>query len=241
VVRPYGNEQDVALSINPYHLGFAIWEDIIERDGIEAARRICAEEDDFGFIRNHPVLADKLELFSYQERNDGETRVLSRDIHAVREAILGPKYNYGAPCIAVEQMNDDFSLRLRHDHNRDGRGWIWRRPSKCCNTWRASAPAGDHAHGRFPWRGTHHAGHAARCCSYQRVSLPEPAPQVMRRRVAEQLHRLRDIGLRMAYIAGAEWCVGRLAVVQVRMAFAQKLQQQQVQLLRLVRAFNATL
>ncbi|HEX5342445.1 MAG TPA: SpoVR family protein [Duganella sp.] len=144
VVRPYGNEQDVALSINPYHLGFAIWEDIIERDGIEAARRICAEEDDFGFIRNHldAKLADKLELFSYQERNDGETRVLSRDIHAVREAILGPKYNYGAPCIAVERMNEDFSLVLRHDHNRDGRGLdlaqaeqvlkyvarVWRRP-----------------------------------------------------------------------------------------------------------------
>jgi stage V sporulation protein R len=144
VVRPYGNEQDVALSINPYHLGFAIWEHIIERDGIEAARRICAEEDDFGFIRNYlsAELADKLKLFTYQERNDGETRVLSRDIHEVREAILGPKYHYGAPCIAVERMNEDFSLVLRHDHDRDGRGLdlaqaeqvlnyvaqVWRRP-----------------------------------------------------------------------------------------------------------------
>lgn len=144
VVRPYGNEQDVALAINPYHLGFAIWEDIIERDGIEAARRICAEEDDFGFIRNHlsARLAEQLDLFSYQERSDGETRVLSRNIHDVNEAILGPKYNYGAPCIAVERMNEDHSLVLRHDHQRDGRGLdlalagqvlqylaqVWRRP-----------------------------------------------------------------------------------------------------------------
>lgn len=144
VVRPYGNEQDVALSINPYHLGFAIWEDIIERDGIEVARRICAEEDDFGFIRNHlsARLADQLDLFSYQARADGETRVLSRDIHDVHEAILGPKYNCGAPCIAVERMNDDYSLELRHDHSRDGCGLdlaqagqvlqyvaqVWRRP-----------------------------------------------------------------------------------------------------------------
>ncbi|MYM35033.1 stage V sporulation protein R [Duganella sp. FT94W] len=144
VVRPYDNEQQLALSINPYHLGFCIWEDIIEREGIEAARRVCAEEDDFGFIRNYlsPALADKLDLFSYQERKDGETRVLSRDIHEVREAILAPKYNYGAPCIVVEQMNDDFSLVLRHDHARDGRGLdlaqseqvmhyvarVWRRP-----------------------------------------------------------------------------------------------------------------
>lgn len=144
VVRPYGNERDVALSINPYHLGLAIWEDIIERDGIEAARRICAEDDDFGFIRNHldARLAGQLKLFSYRERSDGETRVLSRDIHDVHQAILGPRYNYGAPCIAVERMEQDFSLVLRHDHLRDGRGLdlaqaeqvlryvaqVWRRP-----------------------------------------------------------------------------------------------------------------
>jgi stage V sporulation protein R len=144
VVRPYGNEQQLALAINPYHLGFAIWEDIIERHGLEAARRICAEEDDFGFIRNHLTakLAEQLDLFSYQARADGETRVASRDIHDVHEAILGPKYNYGAPCILVECMNDDFSLVLRHDHARDGRGLdmapaaqvleyvarVWRRP-----------------------------------------------------------------------------------------------------------------
>ncbi|NVM78354.1 stage V sporulation protein R [Duganella sp. SG902] len=144
VVRPYGNEQRLALNINPYHLGFAIWEDIIDREGLDAARRICAEEDDFGFIRNylHAKLAEKLDLFSYQARADGDTRVVSRDLHAVREAILGAKYNYGAPCIAVERMNDDFSLVLRHDHSRDGRGLdlaqaeqvmqyvarVWRRP-----------------------------------------------------------------------------------------------------------------
>ncbi|WP_371869104.1 SpoVR family protein [Duganella margarita] len=144
VVRPYGNEQQLALAINPYHLGFTIWEDIIEREGLDAARRICAEEDDFGFIRNHLTaqLAEKLDLFSYQARSDGETRVLSRDIHDVHEAILGPKYNYGAPCIFAERIDDDFSLVLRHDHARDGRGLelaqaeqvmhyvaaVWRRP-----------------------------------------------------------------------------------------------------------------
>ena len=48
--------------------------------------------------------------------------MVSRDIDDVREAILGPKYNYGAPCIAVERMHDDGALVLRHDHARDGRG-----------------------------------------------------------------------------------------------------------------------
>ena len=144
VVRPYAGTRELALAINPYHLGYTMWGRIIERDGLEAARRICAEEDDFGFIRNHldAGLAEELDLFSFQTRKDGETRVVSRDIQAVREAILGPKYNYGAPCIAVERLHDDFSLGLRHDHARDGRGLdltlaeqvlhyvarVWRRP-----------------------------------------------------------------------------------------------------------------
>ncbi|WP_363495723.1 SpoVR family protein [Burkholderia sp. LMU1-1-1.1] len=124
VVRPYAGEQQLALAVNPYHLGYGMWERIIDRHGLEAARRVCAEEDDFGFIRNHldHALADEFDLFSYQSRKDGETRVLSRDIDDVREAILGPKYNYGAPCIAVERVHDDGGLVLRHDHARDGRG-----------------------------------------------------------------------------------------------------------------------
>ncbi|MQA18380.1 SpoVR family protein [Rugamonas rivuli] len=124
VVRPYAGEHQLALAINPYHLGFCMWEHIVERHGIEAARRICSEEDDFGFIRNYldAPLADRLNLFSYQVRKDGETRVLSRDIQAVREAILRPRYNYGAPRIAVDRVHEDQSLVLRHDHASDGRG-----------------------------------------------------------------------------------------------------------------------
>ena len=124
VVRPFAGQDQLALSVNPYHLGFCIWERIIERDGMAVARRICAEEDDFAFVRNHldHGLADELDLFVYESHKQGETRVLSRDIRAVREAILAPRYNYGVPCIAVERMQDDGSLVLRHHHQRDGRG-----------------------------------------------------------------------------------------------------------------------
>ena len=144
VVRPYAGERQLALSVNPYHLGFSLWERIVGRDGIAAARQICKEEDDFSFIRNHldEDMADQLDLFVYESRKDGETRIVNRDIHAIREAILAPKYNYGAPCIAVTQLQDDGSLVLKHDHLRDGRGLelgqaervmeyvgrVWRRP-----------------------------------------------------------------------------------------------------------------
>jgi hypothetical protein len=73
VVRPYAGDNQLSLSINPYHLGFSIWEDLIESRGIESARQICKEEDDFGFIRNYlsAELAEKLELFIYEADHEG--------------------------------------------------------------------------------------------------------------------------------------------------------------------------
>lgn len=80
VVRPFAADHQLALSINPYHLGFSMWEDIIERHGIDTARQICHEEDDFGFIRNHltQALADQLLLFVYQADHDGSIRLAEK-------------------------------------------------------------------------------------------------------------------------------------------------------------------
>lgn len=144
VVRPYAAERQLALSVNPYHLGFSMWENIIDKHGLETARRICREEDDFGFIRNYldQGLAEKLDLFVYETHHDGDIRIVNKDIHAIRESILAPKFNYGAPRIAVTQMHHDGSLELTHDYKSDGRGLdmgradrvieyisrVWRRP-----------------------------------------------------------------------------------------------------------------
>lgn len=144
VVRPFAGEQQTALAVNPYHLGFSMWEHIVEKHGIEAARQICREEDDFGFIRNNldRGLAEKLGLFTYEARQSGEIRVTGRDIDAVREAILAPRFNYGAPRIHVSELRHDGTLVLVHEHASDGRGLdlkraarvleylhrVWRRP-----------------------------------------------------------------------------------------------------------------
>ena len=72
----------------------------------------------------------------------GEIKIASRDIDAVREAILAPKFNYGAPRIAVSELRTDGTLVLVHDHASDGLGLdlgraarvleyvhrVWRRP-----------------------------------------------------------------------------------------------------------------
>jgi len=144
VVRPVAAENQTALDVNPYHLGFSMWEHIVEKQGLDQARRIRRDEDDFGFIRNHldRELADELHLFAYAARADGEIKIASRDIGAVREAILGPRFNYGAPRISATELRRDGTLVLVHDHHDDGRGLdlgragrvleylekIWRRP-----------------------------------------------------------------------------------------------------------------
>lgn len=144
VVRPFAAEQQATLTVNPYHLGFSMWEHIVEQQGLEQARRICREEDDFGFIRNYldRDLAKKLGLFVYEARSGGEIQITGRNIDAVREAILAPKFNYGAPRIAVAELRHDGTLVLIHDHASDGRGLdlnranrvldyvhrVWRRP-----------------------------------------------------------------------------------------------------------------
>jgi len=144
VVRPHAAEQQASLAINPYHVGFSIWEAIVAEHGIERAFEIRAEDDDFSFVRNYltPELAEELKLFRYERRSDGSVHVLDRDIDALRETVLAPKYNFGAPAVLAKHMANDGALTLHHEVDTDGRGLdlaraervldylhkVWRRP-----------------------------------------------------------------------------------------------------------------
>ena len=157
VVRPYAAGQQTALAINPYHLGFTLWEHIIETHGLSRAREVMRDEDDFGFIRNFldRELAEKLELFVFEATSGDEIKVANRDVNAIREAILAPKFNYGAPRVAVTEMPNDGSLVLAHEHKSDGRGLdvnrakrvleytrrVWRRPVKLVTVNERGEPA----------------------------------------------------------------------------------------------------
>jgi stage V sporulation protein R len=124
VVRPYAGDKQVALSVNPYHLGFCMWERIIAEQGLAAARAIMQEDDDFGFVRNYLTeeLAQELRLFEYSAERSGRISITGHDIHHLRELLLAPKFNYGAPQIRVEDLQADGTLVLRHDHAMDSRG-----------------------------------------------------------------------------------------------------------------------
>lgn len=144
VVRPYAADQQTALAVNPYHLGFSMWEKIVEQYGYDRAFQIRAEDDDFSFVRNHLTdeLAEELGLFCYEADTDGEVRVVASDIHELHETLLAPKYNFGAPSVFASHVGIDGSLDLEHDYETDGRGLdvnraervleyvhrVWRRP-----------------------------------------------------------------------------------------------------------------
>jgi stage V sporulation protein R len=144
VVRPTASGDQVALHINPYHVGFRLWDRIIAQHGLEAARHIMEQNDDFGFIRGHldEELAAELELFRYEGPARGPYQVQDADLGALHEAILAPKYAFGAPTIAAHHVRLDGTLELVHDHATDGRGLdvtrsrrvldylvqLWRRP-----------------------------------------------------------------------------------------------------------------
>jgi len=144
VVRPVAADNQVALSVNPYHLGFSIWDRVVERDGVAEARAVMEQEDDFGFIRNHldADLCEELGLFVYTAKRNGEIRVEDREPAHIHEAILASKFNYGTPRVRATGVGNDGSLELRHDHETDGQGLdlerarkvldylqpLWRRP-----------------------------------------------------------------------------------------------------------------
>jgi stage V sporulation protein R len=144
VVRPLASGERVALTINPYHLGFSLWESIVEQEGIDAARAIMQQDDDFSFVRNQLTWerAEKLELFRYRAESSGQVKVVENDMNSLHEALLAPKYNFGAPSIAARHIRIDGTLELQHDHKVDGRGLdvergkkvieylqrLWRRP-----------------------------------------------------------------------------------------------------------------
>ncbi len=144
VVRPLASGERVALTINPYHLGFSLWEWIVENEGLDAARNIVQQDDDFSFVRNQLTWerAEKLELFRYRAESSGEVKVALPDLNALHEALLAPKFNFGAPSIVARHIRSDGTLELEHDHKSDGRGLdvergkkvieylqhVWRRP-----------------------------------------------------------------------------------------------------------------
>ncbi|WP_258109844.1 SpoVR family protein [Alicyclobacillus sp. SP_1] len=121
-------------SINPYHLGLAIWESIEKRwdaPAKEGERRIPLEggggrakmfevremENDISFLRNYLTkeLVEELDLYLYQKVG-ADWKVVETDWEKVRDSICASRVNGGIPVLYVEDadLNQNGELLLQH-------------------------------------------------------------------------------------------------------------------------------
>lgn len=118
VIRPHIG------GLNPYHLGFVIFQDIKKRFGIEEcfiARETC---HDVSFIRQYLTreLCEDLGLFTFSEKKKGVTidEISDEDgWKQVRETLITNIGTNGMPVIYIEEVEEDNTLIIRHEH--DGR------------------------------------------------------------------------------------------------------------------------
>ena len=121
-------------SINPYHIGLAIWEDIEkrwdepteeerERFGREPGQgrakmfEVREMENDVSFLRNYLTkdLIEKLDLYLYQKIGN-EWRIVETDWEKVRDSICASRTNGGIPVIDVTDgdFNQSGEIYLTH-------------------------------------------------------------------------------------------------------------------------------
>ncbi len=118
VIRPHVG------GLNPYHLGFVIFQDIKKRYGIEEcfiARETC---HDVSFIRQYLTrdLCEELGLFTFSEKKKGITidEISDEDgWKAVRETLITNIGTNSIPVIYIDEVEEDNTLIIRHEH--DGR------------------------------------------------------------------------------------------------------------------------
>ena len=119
VVRPHIG------AINPYHLGFHLFQKIKERHGIEEcflAREVCY---DASFLRQYLTEEDcvELNLFSYSSKKKIGTTVDDvsdeRGWKQVKEDLILQVAGGSIPVVYVDELKKDGLLVIRHEH--DGR------------------------------------------------------------------------------------------------------------------------
>lgn len=120
VVRPHIG------AINPYHLGFHLFQKIKERHGIEEcflAREVCY---DASFLRQYLTEEDciELNLFSYSAKKKSEITVDDvsdeKGWKEVKEELIANVAGGSIPVVYVDELKADGLLVVRHEHdNRD--------------------------------------------------------------------------------------------------------------------------
>jgi stage V sporulation protein R len=127
VVQPGTNK----LNINPYFLGFTIFNDIKKRwdkeyedgeseiTGLQKIYEVVESEDDVSFVKNYLTqeLVDELKMFAYKRSFDKSRNefieIESTDKDDVAEHVVSNLYNYMSPEVYIENASSD-GIELVH-------------------------------------------------------------------------------------------------------------------------------
>jgi stage V sporulation protein R len=120
VVRPHLGQ------LNPYHLGFKLFEKIIEEQGFEEAMTIREVHNDITFLRFYldEDFMREMNYFSYSFKKEHKTATID-DIsnnegwEKVRDELINNIGLNRIPTVYVEEVEKDNTLCLAHEH--DGR------------------------------------------------------------------------------------------------------------------------
>ena len=120
VVRPHLGQ------LNPYHLGFKLFEKIIERDGFDEAMIVREVHNDISFLRFYcdQEFMEEMNYFSYSFKKQKKAITID-DIsddggwQSVRDELIKNVGLNRVPVIFVDEVERDNTLCLTHEH--DGR------------------------------------------------------------------------------------------------------------------------
>lgn len=105
--------------INPYALGYAIYRDLEQREGLDALFLVRTVDDDVSFVRNYLTeeVVDSLHLIVYGAQDD-KVVLKSRALEMVRDRLVRELVHGGIPVIHVDDgdFNQRGELYLIHRH-----------------------------------------------------------------------------------------------------------------------------
>ena len=106
-------------SLNPYHVGLKIWEDIEKRWGREKMWEIREFDSDASFLRNYLTkeLVEEMDLYLFGKTGD-EWRVAEKEWERVRDGLCASKVNGGFPVLLVQDGDylKNGELYLKHQY-----------------------------------------------------------------------------------------------------------------------------
>lgn len=113
------------MDLNPYLIGWKIYEDILERDGLERCFEVRVKHSDASFYREFLTdeLIEELDLYTieweFQKNEPEKATVKTKNPETVRQRMANLATHHNIPSVEVEGIAPDNTLNLQYTEQRD--------------------------------------------------------------------------------------------------------------------------